>query len=402
MPIPLEWKASIFGAEDVKAKLAEIRTEYQNGGIGIQEYTQKQTYLTRQLRQSNQSLGMQKSVFLATHPALNKLSQAMSIYGGVSRSVLSIMNAINLASIATHQFDQQIFDLNLQKLDQEKKIRQLKDQGREGTAEYDEEIAKLKEIVAQIKAIQEESKKQDLSNFVTNLTAIGTAVAVSTSAIISILPHMTKLRGALTALTAVSWTAAGPWGALAAAIIAVGVASYYLGNALWGDNKIGEAFAAIDLWWYTSGQATLDSIADYFTVTIPTAINASWVAFTGLFKNLGPLIKTAVNGIVGFLQVLINGFIAVINGFISAYNAIATKLGKSPIKKLDPINLSSVGGGSVSSGVETVPFAGSAFSKSAGGAVVTIIVNGSILAEREVAKIADEALKQNLKRVGFG
>jgi len=34
--------------------------------------------------------------------------------------------------------------------------------------------------------------------------------------------------------------------------------------------------------------------------------------------------------------------------------------------------------------------------------VVTIIVNGSILAEREVAKIADEALKQNLKRVGFG
>ena len=221
MAIPLEWKASIFGAEDVKAKLAEIRTEYQNGGIGIQEYTQKQTYLTRQLRQSNQSLGMQKAVFLATHPALNKLSQAMSIYGGVSRSVLSIMNAINLASIATHQFDQQIFDLNLQKLDQEKKIRQLKDQGRGGTAEYDEEIAKLKEIVAQIKAIQEESKKQDLSNFVTNLTAIGTAVAVSTSAIISILPHMTKLRGALTALTAVSWTAAGPWGALAAAIIAV-------------------------------------------------------------------------------------------------------------------------------------------------------------------------------------
>ena len=54
------------------------------------------------------------------------------------------------------------------------------------------------------------------------------------------------------------------------------------------------------------------------------------------------------------------------------------------------------------SGVETTPYTGSAFSKSAGGAVVTIIVNGSILAEREVAKIADEALKQNLKRVGFG
>ena len=402
MPIPLTWKASIFGAEDVKAKLAEIRTEYQNGGIGIQEYTQKQTFLTRQLRQSNQTLGMQKSVFLATHPALNQLSRAMSIYGGVSRSVLSIMNAINLASIATHQFDQQIFDLNLQKLDQEKKIRQLKDQGREGTAEYDEEIAKLKEIAAQIKAIQEESKKQDLSNFVTSLSAIGTAVAVSTSAIISILPHMTKLRGALAALSAVSWTAAGPWGALAAAIIAVGVASYYLGNALWGDNKIGEAFAAIDLWWYTSGQPTLDSIANYFTVTIPAAIGASWVAFTGLFKNLGPLVKTAVNGIVGFLQVLINGFIAVINAFISAYNAIAKRLGRSTIPKLAPINLSSIGGSGSSSGVESKPLSGSAFSKSAGGAVVTIIVNGSILAEREVAKIADEALKQNLKRVGFG
>ena len=156
------------------------------------------------------------------------------------------------------------------------------------------------------------------------------------------------------------------------------------------------------MWWYTSGQATLDSIADYFTVTIPTAINASWVAFTGLFKNLGPLVKTAVNGIVGFLQVLINGFIAVINAFISAYNAIAKRLGRSTIPKLAPINLSSIGGSGSSSGVESKPLSGSAFSKSAGGAVVTIIVNGSILAEREVAKIADEALKQNLKRVGFG
>ena len=402
MPIPLTWKASIFGAEDVKAKLAEIRTEYQNGGIGIQEYTQKQTFLTRQLRQSNQSLGMQKAVFLATHPALNKLSQAMSIYGGVSRSVLSIMNAINLASIATHQNDQQIFDLNLKKLEQEKKIRVLKDAGKEGTADYAEEVAALKEIKAQIKAIQDESKRQDFSNFVTSMAGIGEGAASIVTATVLVLPHIKKIKEALMGLTTITWASAGPWGALAAAIIAVGVASYYLGNALWGDNKIGEAFAAIDLWWYTSGQPTLDSIANYFTVTIPAAIGASWVAFTDLFKNLGPLVKTAVTGIIGFLQVLINGFIAVINGFISAYNAIAKRLGRDTIKKLSPINLSSTGGSGSGSGVETTPYTGSAFSKSAGGAMVTIIVNGSILAEREVAKIADEALKQNLKRVGFG
>lgn len=394
MAIPLEWKASIYGAEDVKNKLAEIRTEYQNGGMGIQEYTQKSSYLTRQLRQSNQSLQMQKSVFLATHPALNKLSQAMSVYGSVSRTVLGVMNAINISSIASHQNDQQLFDAKMALMEEQNKLNRMMEAGITGPV-LNEQIAKVNELKAAVKGVQDEMKRQDAQQFITNITAIGTLSAQAVTSIILMLPQIAKLRTSLALLTPISWAAAGPWAIIAAGLVAFGVAFYYANSA------VSDFFTNWSL--HTGGSfAWGEMISIFFSTTLPKVLATAWASVVLFFGSFGQLVGSSINTVIKALETFINAFISVINAMINAYNRIASRLKLPKLGTIGQVSLPTVGGGTGASsgGSQAVPFAGSQFSKSAGG--VTIIVQGSILSQRELEKITDDALKNNLKRVGFG
>ena len=403
MAIPLEWKASIFGAEDVKAKLAEIREQYKKGDIGVQEYAQKQTYLSRQLRGTNLSLGQQKSIFLATHPALNKLSQAMSIFGSISRSALSIMNALNLATIASNSFASQEFDLKMQILEVTKQLNQIGPETPENKASRDEMVGKLKELNAELENIREQAKAQEWNDLMTKLGAIGTAITEAFGGAITI---AAILKPAAFKAALETFVAFG--GSLGTAIMS-GFAKFFgvaaiveffsmMGKQLAGDKDIAQGWAAI---------------VEIFTRDIPMAVGQAGVALSQFFltdlpnwankgfTELGVIIKNITKGITDGIIFIINAVIKAINFLISQWNKAASRSGgRLPkITLLKEIKTSSMSGGS---GVETTPLSSSSFSKSAGGAAVTIIVNGSILAEREVAKIADEALKQNLKRVGFG
>ena len=403
MAIPLEWKASIFGAEDVKAKLAEIREQYKKGDIGVQEYAQKQTYLSRQLRGTNLSLGQQKSIFLATHPALNKLSQAMSIFGSISRSALSIMNALNLATIASNSFASQEFDLKMQILEVTKQLNQIGPETPENKAARDEMVGKLKELNAELENIREQAKAQEWNDLMTKLGAIGTAITEAFGGAITIAAILkpAAFKAALTTFVAFG-------GSLGTAIMS-GLAKFFgvaaiveffsmMGKQLAGDKDIAQGW---------------DAILEIFTKDIPMALGKATQYFNnfwsesvegwrGFWLSIVQTLNTNVNTVIGGLEFFINAFIGVINVMIAAYNKVAKKLNLPKLTPLENVKLPRLETNTTSGGVQTVPLAGSAFSKSAGGAVVTIIVNGSILAEREVAKIADEALKQNLKRVGFG
>lgn len=396
--IPVQWKASIEGAEDVKTKLAEIRAEYESGQMGIQEYGEKQRFLVRQARSSNLSLGAQKSIFLATHPVLNKLSQAMSVYGSVSRSVLSIMNAINLVTIKNNQFSERISDLNIEIIEQKKRIRELEEAGLGGTAVHAEEIAKLKELVAQLTNVNKEADSQRINDYVTSIAGIGTAVAISVQTIITALPHLKKLKDTLTALIPISWASAGPWGVLAAVFIAVAIAANQLGNAL-GLNQL--SLEGISYWWYSQGQPALDAFLGYFTKGLPLAL----VGFGATWKNVWDGIKkgtfTIINSIIGGFQTLINAFIHIINTFIEAYNRVAKKLHLSTIGKLGEVKLPTLGESATGTTSTAVPFAGSQFAGSAGGVIVMNIA-GSILSERELKDLTGAALKERLKRAGYG
>jgi len=408
MAIPLTWKAEIYGAEDVKAKLAEIREQYKKGDIGIQEYTQKQTFLARQLRQTNLSLGQQKSIFLAMHPALNKLTQAMSVFGSISRSALSIMNSLNLATIAQTGFEGRIFDLKMDLIESEKTLREMREAGLgPGMAAYDEEIAKNKELNAELNNTLKLASDQGWQNLTTKIFGIGDAI-------------QTAWMGAITTIAAFKL---GAFKGLAGTITAFGES---LGSAIL--SGLSKAFlpATIvqmfsDLFSQTAGEEGFGSGIDIWvsmlTKDLPMALGVAGAFLTQFFlkdlpnwankgfAELGVIIKNITKGITDGIIFIINAVIKGINFLISQWNKAASK-SKGLLPKITPLEelkTSTISGGGSASAGGTAPIPGVLTGMTAsGGNTIVVNVGGSIWSTKELEKLFNDALKNSLKRTGLG
>lgn len=103
--VPLGWKLSIQGAEEVKARLDDINNQLRQGIAVKKEDIVQVRQQIRDYRFMNQNLQQSKQLFLATHPAIQSFSQAMSVAGRVSHSLMSIVNTLNLANLALGQSD---------------------------------------------------------------------------------------------------------------------------------------------------------------------------------------------------------------------------------------------------------------------------------------------------------
>lgn len=405
MAIPLIWKAEIYGAEDVRAKLAEIREQYKKGDIGIQEYTQKQTYLARQLRQTNMSLGMQKSIFLAMHPALNKLTQAMSVFGSISRSALSIMNALNLATIAQTGFEGRIFDLKMDLIESEKTLRQMREAGLgPGNAAYDEEIARNKELNAELGNTLKLAADQGWQNLTTKIFGIGDAIQTAWMGAIATIAafKLGAFKGLASTITAFG-------GQLGGAILA-GLSKAFL------PATIVQMFS--DLFSQTAGEEGFGSGIDIWvsmlTKDLPMALGVAGAFLTQFFltdlpnwankgfTELGVIVKNITKGITDGIIEIINAVIRAINYLIKQWNkASRASGGRLPkITPLEEIKTSNMTSGS-SSATAPIPGVLTGMTASSGNQVV-VNVAGSIWSTKELEKLFNDALKNTLKRTGFG
>jgi len=61
---------------------------------------EKSRFLHGSIKSVTTSLAQQKQIFLATHPAINQLSQVMSVFGRTAHAAMSVVNTLNLANIA--------------------------------------------------------------------------------------------------------------------------------------------------------------------------------------------------------------------------------------------------------------------------------------------------------------
>jgi len=127
--------------------------------------------------------------------------------------------------------------------------------------------------------------------------------------------------------------------------------------------------------------------------------------------------NAAIGGILKGVEIMANGFVDAINRLIQAWNSIPgnplkvgtlghVSLPYSPIPQVALANGGIVTKPTVAmigeNGPEAViPLGKSHGSSSAGGITINQYINGSILAERDVQRIADQGMKLNLKRMGF-
>jgi hypothetical protein len=95
------YKFSQEGLDDITSRIKELHNELRTGQISYQDYKKNIKEATEQGRAATQEFSQLKGAIAASNPQLLEFSRTMSTFGSVANTVLSIQNAINLATIAS-------------------------------------------------------------------------------------------------------------------------------------------------------------------------------------------------------------------------------------------------------------------------------------------------------------
>lgn len=112
--IPLEWTVKIKGASEVKTTLDQLNAALKAQTISREQYNKA---LAQGNRVATQSLNVdryQSNITKAQFPALQKVSRAISTVTSISRSLLTISNALNLAKLTSNAQDEASRDAQLE------------------------------------------------------------------------------------------------------------------------------------------------------------------------------------------------------------------------------------------------------------------------------------------------
>lgn len=375
----LSWRLQIQGAEQVKAKLQEINSEFEQGRITSEQWSAQVNQQGRVLRGFNNNLNISKNLFLAQHPAVRNLTRAMSTFGSITRGVLAITTALNVARMQGTTLTQEETDLMLQEVDIMNKLANTHDP--ELIRKYSDELVIIRE---RLEAIKKEKADQQFTEIATAIASIGLAASMATKSIVDLLPHLKmlntrggkmlvgagliglgaglfatggidaligksdKLEDKLKAIGGIAAMGIGtvmflPPGVQQFALIAVAVATATVAILVF--RKEIEGFF---VWLGTVLAPVGESFMNFFTVDLPgwfalslETLTPLWDAIKGGFTGFGNIIITVINflagGIVSGLNAIGQTIVDFVNSLISRYETMRKSLG-SIGKALPPLN----------------------------------------------------------------
>lgn len=192
MVVPLQWVVSIKGGNEVKTTLNQLNEALEKNVITEQEYAKA---LQQTGRQANQVLSInrnQERVLRAQYPALQRVSRAMSTMASISRTALTITNALNLARMSGNLQDSATI-AKQNELNAELRERQrLIDQHLVGTKAWIENEEKIKLTTAEIAEEHKKAADQFLIDMITTAGSIALVVNAAVDLGIKAIPEMKK------------------------------------------------------------------------------------------------------------------------------------------------------------------------------------------------------------------
>ena len=393
MQVPLEWKMSVSGNNQVKSVMNDLNSALARGQISTSDYADSQAKLAATARKVNSSHKQQNDIFMAMHPNVNKLSRSFSTFASIARTTLALMNSINLILIAQNTQSSSLAKVTAEMAEKQREL----DRTQDPVARQ-----KLIEDMSILRAKMEELKNQDMvtywESWITGIIGAGLFANI-------FLKHIGTISTALA--TGLGGAALATVLGLAAAFVAVAAAGFFVGRIL-GD-FVNTALEKWDFFYWSKIEPMLVNMIDFFTVAIPNAVEvfkegviAGFIAVaTYLTVDLPNALRTLAGGaigifntIIGAVEGLINTIIDGINRLIMAYNAVASKLGLGKLALLQHVSFDRL----------TLP---EAPNKAANGpqqqgpSNTYITVQGSILTERELMNMVDDNSKQSFKRRGL-
>ena len=113
--VSIGYRFKQLGVEELTSKIRELHNEFRNGEITYKEYRSQIREASGQGRAATQEFSQMKGAIAAANPELLGFTRTMSLFGGVANTVLSVMNAINLAQIAMSGVSSQVASIDAQK-----------------------------------------------------------------------------------------------------------------------------------------------------------------------------------------------------------------------------------------------------------------------------------------------
>ena len=415
--VPLSWRLSIQGAEDVKNRLQEINSQFANGEIASSDYAKGLREVNRDARQLANIHNVNKNLNLALNPSWNLLSRSLSTVAHVSRAVMNITNALNLARLAGRAITEQEIENNRRMNEIQRELIDTTDLTTEEVRALNEEYNQL---VQRNKELKDQNTNQWFSDILTSVSSVALGIGVFGREIIKLLPNLVKLEGALIAMNIRLNMSLGFLGLLATVFTTIALASYYLSDIFLSD--LIPSWEEMEYWWYSRGEPMFQSMSDWFTIQLPIAFLSTLTfmqdfflpGFMTIWNGIVSITAKAVNLLIGGLETLINSFIRVINRMISAYNRVARKVRLPTLSLIPTVQLPRLELPALTADVMPnfennalqlgtgIPLTLSG-GNSSGGASQQIIVNvaGSVITERELFAKMDAYLKEKLKDRGF-
>ena len=393
MEVPLQWKLSVSGNNEVKSVMSDLNSAFQRGQISGSDYADSMSKVGREANKVNNISRYQNQIFLSMHPNINKLSRGFSTLTSVTRTSLSLITAINTLFTAMNTNSQAMAEAMADVAEAERGINNSVP-GSEPWIKWNEQLAIAK---ARVKELENQQ-------FASTLTAWGIgiiAVIETGAALIKILPTLVLWIKSLSIASMGAYIAFLPIiiavAAIAAGILLIGAAIEKISG------KEGPFSALVDgAVEFLGLKDEFMAIGEFFMVTLPNAIQQAGIFFTTTWELIVVATRDLINWIVAGIEGLVNKFIDAINEMIKAYNATAGKI-LGTIGLMSHVTLPRIK--TDGSWVTTDQKDSSTGVKKSGGVgqgiTNNITVMGSILAENELKKISNDALKTELKKRGF-
>ena len=388
MQVPLEWKLSVTGNNQVKSVMSDLNSAFQRGQISGSDYADSMSKIARESNKVNNISRYQNQIFLSMHPNINKLSRGFSTLASVARTAMTIFTTINTLMIAQNTTSSETARILADIAENNREIVRTDDPERRQQLIEDNNV-----LNAQLK---EQTGREQQQFWEGIAIGIG-AVVLVVDKIIKYIPTLLRFIPALSAL-------ANPF-------IAIGIAVSLAGKLI-ADFLVG--LLGISEWRENNGKL----LTDFFTISIPMALGQAGQFLANFFMVDLPLwaangwlmvtnsFVTTWNILMGFIETGINlalkGFASFVNSIINGINKIISGINlafKSNIPKIGAFSVPNISLPRIVNDVGSP--AGSPNGGQIGPTNTYITVQGSVLSEREFKSLMDDTFKKWMKDRGF-
>ena len=177
--IPLEWTLRLKGGNEVKTTLESLNQSFKRGEISREEYNKALAAGNREATRSISVGRYQNNIMLAQYPNLVRVSRALSTVTSISRTLLTISNALNISNISRNTADSGLIDTqNLLNAALRERV-ELEANGLKGSKEWIENEEEINVLTAQVQEKLKEINDQKFDGIVTAVE--GAILAVSTT-----------------------------------------------------------------------------------------------------------------------------------------------------------------------------------------------------------------------------